>query len=75
MELNQGRKNENNSNYHYEFGAYYWCQEEATTENFNEEFYNQGRDKDRMMALIRRINANCQKVVFAEASSPWNTIR
>ena len=46
-----------------------------TTQKTNEQLYNQARDKDRTMALIRRINTNCQKVVFAEASSPWNTIR
>ena len=46
-----------------------------TTQKTNEQLYNQSRDKERTLALIRRLNKNCQRVVFAEAGSPWNTIR
>jgi len=46
-----------------------------TTQKTNEQLYNQSRDKDRTMALIRRINTNCQRMIFAAPGSKWGKLK
>jgi len=46
-----------------------------TTQKTNEQIWKQSRDKDRTLALIRRIEKNCQRIIFADSGSKWGQLK